>query len=476
MKRSGLLKFSSIFIVLFFSLSFVASALSSSMFCSSCELYTAHTKTIVKEATCSSKGEILYVCIYCEFETVEYIPKLSHTFTTSTVPASCETKGKKTTICSVCSYVSSTETIPALGHSYSSRIVSSATCVSSGTRRYSCTRSGCSDYYDSSISPLGHDLVVSVTGVTCVLDGVKVTACSRCNYSSSESVAALGHLLSSATVDPSCTVEGSKVTSCSRCDYTETEVLAALGHALTTEVVDASCISDGSKVSTCSRCDFTSSETIPMFGHDWQETSRIEPTYTSEGKVVTTCSRCLETTTEIIPALDADTCTHTWVEIDRVDPTYSSSGKVDYECSSCGSTMSETLPVLDPSYCVHQFEEDSRVEPTYDADGMITYKCLLCGTSKVVRVPMLTPDTEDPSVLTGLSISFASIFGLYEPIMTTHVTTTSSASEVTQVLTTGVADGAAGVDYEFLAGVFLFLILLYCVLRLFGGVLKQWRT
>ena len=213
-----------------------------------------------------------------------------------------------------------------------------------------------------------------------------------------------------------------------------------------------------------------------MFGHDWKETQRIEPTYESDGKIVTTCSRCQETTTETIPVLDADTCTHTWVEINRVEPTYSTSGKVDYECSSCGSTMSDTLPVLDPSFCVHQFEEESWVEPTYDADGMITYKCALCGTSKTVRVPMLTPDTEDPSVLTGLSISFASVFGLYEPIMTTHVTTTSSASEVTQVLTTGVADGAAGVDYEFLAGVFLFLILLYCVLRLFGGVLKQWRT
>lgn len=155
---------------------------------------------------------------------------------------------------------------------------------------------------------------------------------------------------------------------------------------------------------------------------------------------------------------------------------YTTSGQVDYECSSCGSTMSETLPVLDPSYCIHQFEEESRVEATFEADGMITYKCILCGTSKVVRIPMLTPDLEDGSILTELKLAFTTIFGLYEPITTTHVTTTSSASEVTQVLTTGVADGAAGVDYEYLAGVFLFSILLFCVLRLLGGVMKQWRT
>ena len=41
-----------------------------------------------------------------------------------------------------------------------------------------------------------------------------------------------------------------------------------------------------------------------------------------------------------------------------------------------------------------------------------------------------------------------------------------------QYLVETVASGAAGVDYEWLAGVFLFGILLFCLMKLLGGVLK----
>ena len=43
---------------------------------------------------------------------------------------------------------------------------------------------------------------------------------------------------------------------------------------------------------------------------------------------------------------------------------------------------------------------------------------------------------------------------------------------VNQYLVETVAPGAAGVDYEWLAGVFLFGILLFCLMKLLGGVLK----
>ena len=78
----------------------------------------------------------------------------------------------------------------------------------------------------------------------------------------------------------------------------------------------------------------------------------------------------------------------------------------------------------------------------------------------------------DPSVLSGLKALISSIFGEYTPITTTAVITETVGENVNQYLVETVAPGAAGVDYEWLAGVFLFGILLFCLMKLLGGVLK----
>lgn len=429
------LRFVLLFCILSVSLSVSAFAATVSVRC-----YDCGNEVLLEAEQFCSTYQIDFYCPYCDSGAATgFVSGLGHSYTTSSSAATCENAGWSKTYCIRCGVVTSSQTIAALGHSYSPAVISSPSCTAEGVTRYTCDRSGCGKFYDD-ISP------------------------------------ALGHILSDSIVDATCLTAGSKTSSCSRCDYALVETIAALGHSTTITVVDATCVSDGSKVTTCSRCDYSASETIAKFGHDWEETSRIEPTYTSEGSIVSTCTRCQDTMTESIPALESDSCIHSWVETGRIDPTYTTTGQVDYECSLCGSSMSETLPVLDPDACVHQFVQESVVDATYDADGMITYRCSSCGSSKVVRIPMLTPDSGEGSILTELKLAFQSLFGVYQPVMTTHVTVTSSAAEVSQVLTTGVADGAAGIDYEYLAGVFLFSLLLYCVLRLFGGVMKSWRT
>ena len=59
------------------------------------------------------------------------------------------------------------------------------------------------------------------------------------------------------------------------------------------------------------------------------------------------------------------------------------------------------------------------------------------------------------------------IFGVYTPV-TYEVLGTDGA-----VLYTAVADGAAGVDWTYVAGVFLFAIVLYSFFRLLGVVFKR---
>ncbi len=72
----------------------------------------------------------------------------------------------------------------------------------------------------------------------------------------------------------------------------------------------------------------------------------------------------------------------------------------------------------------------------------------------------------------GLKALVVSIFGEYTPVMTTAVVTETVGNETTTTLIDAVADGAAGVDYEWCAGVLLFGILLFCLMKLLGGVLK----
>lgn len=84
----------------------------------------------------------------------------------------------------------------------------------------------------------------------------------------------------------------------------------------------------------------------------------------------------------------------------------------------------------------------------------------------------LRPSAPPVEVLTGLKSMVTSIFGEYTPVTTTSVISETVGNDTHQYLVETVAPGAAGVDYEWIAGVVLFAIMLYCLMKLLGGVLK----
>ena len=84
----------------------------------------------------------------------------------------------------------------------------------------------------------------------------------------------------------------------------------------------------------------------------------------------------------------------------------------------------------------------------------------------------LRPSDTVTAVPDGLKALVASLFGEYTPVTTTAVVTETVGNDTHQYLVETVAPGAAGVDYEWLSGVFLFGILLFCLMKLLGGVLK----
>ena len=65
-----------------------------------------------------------------------------------------------------------------------------------------------------------------------------------------------------------------------------------------------------------------------------------------------------------------------------------------------------------------------------------------------------------------------SIFGSYEPTMTQIAVTTEIDGALSTELVEVVASGAAGLDWPWLAGVFLFALVLYSLFRILGVFFK----
>ncbi len=82
----------------------------------------------------------------------------------------------------------------------------------------------------------------------------------------------------------------------------------------------------------------------------------------------------------------------------------------------------------------------------------------------------IVPDT--PEVLTGLKALVVSLFGEYTPVTTKTPITQEVEGVPTTIYIETVAEGAAGVDYEWIAGVLTFSILLFSLMKLVGVFLK----
>lgn len=127
---------------------------------------------------------------------------------------------------------------------------------------------------------------------------------------------------------------------------------------------------------------------------------------------------------------------------------------------------SGTTPAFDP------------VDPVSSAadvqDALVSTENFSLEDSKpVYRVVDLRSGT-DPATPApvGLKALIISIFGEYTPVTTTSVINETVGEEVNQYLVEAVASGSAGVDYEWIAGVVLFGILFFCLMKLLGGIVK----
>jgi hypothetical protein len=105
-----------------------------------------------------------------------------------TKPATCTTAGTRVYTCELCKATVKTETIKALGHNYSAKVVA-PTCTERGYTHHQCTRCA-ANYKDTYKDALGHKWnngVVTKTP-TYTKEGVKTFTCSKCKATKTETL------------------------------------------------------------------------------------------------------------------------------------------------------------------------------------------------------------------------------------------------------------------------------------------------
>ncbi len=226
---------------------------------------------ITKQPTCTESGVKTSYC-NCGERKTESIPALGHSWSAwkTTKAATCTAAGTQSRTCSRCGKTE-TKTIPA-GHKWSAwKIVKKATCGEDGTSRRTC--SVCKKTDTITIKATGKHKYGSwkvITPATCTEKGLRERVCSVCGQKQKQQIKALGgkHQWSDwkVTQAATCTEAGEESRSCSRCKDVQTRAIDPLGHewdhGVTT--VPAGYLETGVKTYTCARCGATKTEEVPV--------------------------------------------------------------------------------------------------------------------------------------------------------------------------------------------------------------------
>lgn len=341
---------------------------------SGCTSHSYDDGVIVKEATCTEKGEKLYTCTVCGDTKTESIAALGHREISQTTEPTCTEQGYTTHTCENCgdSYIDSYT--DAKGHDWDDGVVTKeATETEDGVMTYTCQ--SCGATYTETISATDHryDEGVVTKEPTCEEAGVMTYTCQDCGQTKTAVIDPTGHSYSSVVTEPTCTERGYTTYTCSACGKTYTDDYTdALGHREISQTVEPTCTEDGCIMRVCSRCDYSYvEETIPALGHDLSASETVKPTCTESGYTIYKCSRCDYSVTKD----ETEPTGHSYVCTERQAATCTQDGYETYTCEACGDTRSESIAATGHSYT------SVVTEPTCTEDGYTTHTCGNCGDS-----------------------------------------------------------------------------------------------
>ena len=158
---------------------------------------------------------------------------ISH-FTETYVAPTCTTSGGIKQTCKDCGYSYYSKIEDALGHSYGDYTSDgNATCIEDGTKTAACSRCGHKDTLTDIGSAKGHNYSSVTTEATCTGGGYTVHIC-HCGHSYTDgTVDALGHIWDngSMTQRPVTGINGEKIYKCARCGEERSEAIPGIPEA-----------------------------------------------------------------------------------------------------------------------------------------------------------------------------------------------------------------------------------------------------
>ena len=252
---------------------------------------------IIKDSTCDEFGEKKYTCKECGNTHYETLQKKEHIISLlNKIEPTCVSQGSITTQCSLC-HKTWTEEIPKISHNYKETIIKS-TCEEKGYTLHTCTM--CNDSYKDNYKEYDNhcfDSGIITTQPTCTKEGVKTYTCTVCGKTKTESIKNLGHNYVDKIVTSTCLNQGYTLHTCERCndsyksDYTDKSACKYNSGVITTQ---PTCTKEGVKTYTCTVCGKTKTESIKSLGHNYIK-SIVEPSANYAGYDTYTCSICDDT-------------------------------------------------------------------------------------------------------------------------------------------------------------------------------------
>lgn len=170
------------------------------------------------ESTCKEHGFIDYYCAVCGEDARYELPLAEHSWDITEKAPTCEFKGEKVGICTVCDKTTTFEAYPNLGHEY----------VQMTYNRWFCTRC----YAQLQRGGSQHILVHTVwREASCTEEGMFIFECSHCDLEVRIKAPEKGHVYSKSEYEePTCTEEGFLKRICDACGHTDSEEYPKTDH------------------------------------------------------------------------------------------------------------------------------------------------------------------------------------------------------------------------------------------------------
>ena len=314
-----------------------------------------------RESTCTAKGEKKQICSVCGTENVLELDQLLHSYSTDwmidTEPT-CVSVGIRSYHCALCDHQKDIEEIAALGHNLSDQYIfdQQPTCEEIGQKSKHCLRC---DYKTDiiEIAPLSHDFGewILVSSATCVSIGAERRTCSNCGKNENREIAtAFGHDFGVefvVDIPAACENEGRESKHCSRCEaVSEDRAIPAIGHSFGAWRIfsAATCTNKEKRERACITCQKAEIEELgEPLGHWFETTYTVDVAATCEtdGSTSRHCSRCdVQTDVTAIASIG-----HAYDSgVVAVEPTAEIAGSTVFTCGNCGKTYFELIEKLPP--------------------------------------------------------------------------------------------------------------------------------